>query len=120
MKYVMFTHTKLGIRIPVIVSDYMSHDEVKMDSPAWVATSAGFVNLVKPKSSRDICFGESKSLQLKVAKDDGAIVVSELTGTAQSTRYFIQDIEKNLAALKKIQAQKHAGSESLAKKLHEA
>lgn len=94
MKYVMFTHTKTGIKAPVFCADSFCHDSMRAD-PSWLPTSAGYYN---PQTGQ--CSGESKSLRLKTAEDDG-ILCSLVMANMESMLIASQDLDENKAQLLK-------------------
>jgi hypothetical protein len=99
MKYVMFTHIKTGLKLPVFFADQFTHSEVQVEK-GWVPTSAGHFSIMKFTTS-----GTSSSLKLQPVTDDAEVCKLVLAGM-ESMIYLAQDTEANLVHLRNIRKQR--------------
>jgi hypothetical protein len=96
MKYVMFTHTKTGIRCPAFVPDLVTHCDVKIGDD-WVATSAAHFDFKTLQTH-----GDSSSLGLNPKPDDAEICTDVFAGVFAATCMVMQDTDANLKALEQV------------------
>jgi hypothetical protein len=92
MKYVMFTHEKTGLKLPVLFSDYFNHCDIK-SGIGWHPTSAGFFSVIGFKT-----YGKSDSLKMSPDIDDAEIIKLCLAGMEQM-HFLNQDVESNKSRL---------------------
>ena len=101
MKYVMFTHVKMGLRLSVLFAEVMTHADIKPPTPDWVATSAGFFSSAHAK-----VHGCSTSLGLTPLEVDGETCML-VVGGLESMMYALQDTAANLEQLQAVREGKN-------------
>lgn len=95
MKYVMFTHRKAGVKVPVLFAEALSHADIQA-GPDFIATSAGFYSL-----QLMTCTDQSTSLKMAPEPDD-AEICNLVVANLEAMLHMSQDQEANLQKLEKI------------------
>ncbi len=96
MKYVMLTHIKTGLRVPVFGSEILSHCDLAKGHKDWLPTSAGNFDIASLQ-----CGGHSQSLGLRWAKGDGEICQAVLFNM-EAVLMLSQDLDENKETLKRL------------------